>query len=39
MDDHNCGQHDKRAAPHWDGKKWCNGRAKENREEEKMSEE
>lgn len=23
---HNCGRHDKREVPHWDGKRWCNGR-------------
>ena len=36
-DGYNCGKHEQRSAPHWDGKHWCNGRAKENRAKEKMS--
>lgn len=24
---HNCGQHERRSIPHWDGDRWCNGRA------------
>lgn len=23
---YNCGKHEKRVQPHWDGKHWCNGR-------------